>query len=57
MSVFPGAQAAQMAAEMAEAITKEALKAFSLGLGAYLSTATSIYLAFKGTIKFLATRA
>lgn len=57
MSAFGGAQAAEMAAEMAAALTKEALKAFSIGLGAYLSFATSIYLAAKGAIKFLATRA
>lgn len=57
MSAFGGAQAAQMMAEMTAAMTKEAMKAFSIGLGAYLSAATSLYLAFKGTIKFLATRA
>lgn len=56
MTAFGGAQAARMAAEMAEAITEEAMKAFSIGLGAYLSAVTSVYLASKGTIKYLAAR-
>jgi hypothetical protein len=57
MSVFGGQGAAAMAAEMASAITEQALKALSIGLGTYLSVIASIYFAAKGTIKFLATRA
>lgn len=57
MSTFGGARTAEMATVMTAAAAKEALKVVSVGTGTYLSVATSIYLAAKGMIKFLPTRA
>ncbi|WP_300750843.1 hypothetical protein [Janthinobacterium sp.] len=56
-SQFGGAEAARMMAEMSSGMAREALRAISIGLGAYLSLAASLYLAGRGTIKFLAAKA
>lgn len=50
---FGGAQAAHMA----NAMLHEAMRAISLGAGAYLSLAASLYLAARSAIKFLAAKA
>jgi hypothetical protein len=50
---FGGAQAAGMASAMLH----EAMRALSLGAGAYLSLAASLYLAVRGAVKFLAAKA
>lgn len=54
---FGGQQAAAMAAEMASGMMKEALRAVSFGLGAYLSAIASLYFAGRGAIKYLSARA
>ncbi|WP_343583028.1 hypothetical protein [Herbaspirillum sp.] len=54
---FGGRQAAAMAAEMASGMMKEALRAVSFGLGAYLSVLASLYFAGRGAIKYLSSRA
>jgi uncharacterized protein YuzE len=54
---FGGREVQQFAAKMAAEMTKEAMKAISIGLGAYLSAAASLYLAAKGGMKYLAAKA
>jgi hypothetical protein len=54
---FGGAQAARMADSMGSAMLREAMRAISIGAGGYLSLLASLYLAGRGTIKFLAAKA
>lgn len=52
-SMFGGEQAARMVNDM----LSEAMRAFSLGAGAYLALLASLYLAGRGVMKFLAAKA
>lgn len=52
-----GAFGGGQAASMANLMLREAMRAISLGAGAYLSLAASLYLAARGAIKFLAAKA
>lgn len=54
---FGGAQAARMADSMGNAMLREAMRAISIGAGGYVALAASLYLAARGTIKFLAAKA
>ncbi|MGM3277372.1 hypothetical protein [Ralstonia sp. 24A2] len=44
------------AADMVGAMTREAMRAFSIGAGGYLGCAVSLYFAAAGVLKFLAKR-
>ncbi|ALS60416.1 hypothetical protein [Pandoraea norimbergensis] len=55
-SYFGGRDAGRMASDFASQMVREALKAISLGLGAYLSLIVSVYLAGTGLRGFLAGR-
>ncbi|MBA9870023.1 hypothetical protein D7S79_09955 [Ralstonia insidiosa] len=44
------------AADMVGAMTREAMRAFSIGAGGYLSCAVSLYFAATGVVKFLTKR-
>lgn len=54
---FGGQQAAAMAAEMASSMMKEALRAVSFGLGAYLGVIASFFFAGRGVVQGLLSRA
>lgn len=56
-NILGGAEAARYARQIAAEVTKEALRAFSLGLGAYLAFAASVFFAGRSVIKYFASRA
>ncbi|WP_027865664.1 hypothetical protein [Massilia alkalitolerans] len=56
-SFFGGEQAARMAESVSSMMLREAMRAISIGAGAYLSLLASLYLASRSTMKFLAAKA
>lgn len=56
-SAFGGLQAQKYSANIAAEMTKEAMRAISIGLGAYLSIGVSLYFAGNGVFKYLAAKA
>ena len=52
-----GGQAARMAESMSSMMLREAMRAISIGAGGYLALLASLYLAARGTMKFLAAKA
>ena len=56
-SFLGGGQAARMAESLGSMMLERAMSAISIGAGAYLSLLASLYLAGRGTMKFLAAKA
>lgn len=54
---FGGQAAKQIVADMTANMTAQVMRAFSVGMGGYLSVVVSLYFAGKSIIKFLATKA